>query len=356
LGVVDFPGGASRLHSRACRLASLLTALVLIGAASGAATAADDQARFGAFGPESPRLREQLWIMPGGAPGVSLRATVFRPGRELEKSPRPVVVINHGTSEAARLAQAMPVFYWLSRWFVERGYVVVLPERRGHGATGGLLAESVGSCADPDHYRSGLIAADDVAAVVAYMRRQSFADPDRITVAGISTGGWASLALASRNPPGVRSIVNFAGGRGGHAGGRPNAICSASRLIDAAGQFGKTARIPTLWLYSRNDSYFGPQLAERMAAAFKAGGGNADLHVLPPYEDDGHTIADDQDGWDLWGPALEEFLAAHDPETAAIAATAAPVSRPQATMTALPSSAPGPRGIKRAMDGEANGR
>ena len=78
----------------------------------------------------------------------------------------PLVVINHGTSELNRMSVSMPVYYWLSRWFVDRGYAVVLPQRRGHGATGGTLVEAVGDCANPDHYRSGVVAAQDVGAAV----------------------------------------------------------------------------------------------------------------------------------------------------------------------------------------------
>jgi pimeloyl-ACP methyl ester carboxylesterase len=225
----------------------------------------------------------------------------------------PLVVINHGTSDATRLAVAMPVYYWLSRWFVDRGYVVVLPQRRGHGATGGPLAESIGTCADPDHYDSGLAAADDIEAVVRYMSREPFVAPGETIVVGISTGGWASLALASRNPRDVRAVINLAGGRGGHAFDRPpNEVCGASRLVEAARAYGATARLPTLWLYSENDSYFSPQLARAMSGAWNGAGGEAELHVLPPYGDDGHNLADDRAGWDLWGPIVEGFLMAHE--------------------------------------------
>src|SRR5262249_44933214 len=203
---------------------------------------------YGPYGPEGPRLREQLWILPSGDPQRYLRATVFRPEDpqgSVEPVRHPLVVINHGTSDLTRMAVSMPVFYWLSRWFVDRGYAVVLPQRRGHGATGGTLAEAVGTCAKPDHFASGQIAADDVAAVVDYMNGQDFVIPGQTVVVGVSTGGWASLALASRNPKNVKAFVNFAGGRGGHAGGEANAICGMSELIRAAGEFGKTARTPT---------------------------------------------------------------------------------------------------------------
>jgi dienelactone hydrolase len=202
----------------------------------------------------------------------------------------------------------MPVFYWLSRWFVERGYVVVLPQRRGHGATGGDLAEDIGSCARPDHYASGLAAADDIHAVVDYMSAQPGIAPNETVVAGISTGGWASLALAARNPGNIRAIVNFAGGRGGHAGGMANAVCGEQALIKSAATYGGTSTLPTIWFYARNDSYFCPELATAMAKAWTGAGGRAALHVLEAYADDGHDIASDRAGWDLWGDDLQRFL------------------------------------------------
>lgn len=282
----------------------------------------------GPFGPEGPRMREQFWMLPSGEDGRYLRATVFRPSDTddaLHPHRRPLVVINHGTAESTRMAVSMPVYYWLSRWFVDRGYVVVLPQRRGHGATGGILSEGIGNCANPDHYQSGLVAADDVAAVVAYFQGQPFVSPNNVVIAGISTGGWASLAYASRNPKGVRAVVNFSGGRGGHAGGMPNAVCGEKRLIQTAQRYGETARVPTLWFYSNNDSYFGPELARTMAKAWNTSGGRAELHVLSAYGEEGHNIADDRAGWELWGDNLASFLTSTaEPESAEIAASTTP--------------------------------
>ena len=214
---------------------------------------------------------------------------------------RPLVVINHGTDEMTRLAVSMPVYYWLSRWFVERGYVVVLPQRRGHGATGGPLSELIGTCEHPDHYASGMVAADDIAAAVNYMTQQPFVAPDGAIVVGMSTGGWASLALAARNLPQVQAIVNFAGGRGGHAYGEPNAICGTEELLAAARAYGAHAREPTIWFYAKNDFYFGPKLAKSLAQVWSEAGGSVEEHILPPYGAEGHTIADDRRGWDIWG-------------------------------------------------------
>jgi dienelactone hydrolase len=262
-------------------------------------------------------MREQFWMLPSGEDGRYLRATVFRPADAGAAERHPVVVINHGTAESTRMAVSMPIYYWLSRWFVDRGYIVVLPQRRGHGATGGTLSEAIGNCANPDHFQSGQVAADDIAAVVDYFRGQPFVDSSDIVVAGISTGGWASLAYASRNPDGVRAVINFSGGRGGHAGGMANAVCGERQLIESARRFGEAAKVPTLWFYSDNDSYFGPELARSMAKAWTAGGGQAELHVLGAYGAEGHNIADDRAGWDLWGGNLAGFLDSHVPHEAA---------------------------------------
>jgi dienelactone hydrolase len=303
---VDKTHAAARL----CLLLAILPILALTFSSTRTQQSAVASNRaFGSFGPEGPRMREQLWVRPGADPEYPLRATVFRPNDAaslIER--RPLVVINHGTSEGNRLSTAMPVYYWLSRWFVDRGYVVVLPQRRGHGATGGPLAEAIGDCAHPDHYQSGLVAAGDIAAATRFMTRQPFVDPARTLVIGISTGGWASLALAAQDPGVARAVINFAGGRGGHAGGEPNAVCGEKELIDAAREYGKTARTPTLWLYAANDSYFAPALAKRMAAAWQEAGGTAQLDVLPSYGRDGHDLANDRAGWEFWGDDVSKFL------------------------------------------------
>jgi len=307
-----------------CRLL-LLAALCLMLAPWQSGLAAGGRegqgAAYGPYGPEGPRMREQFWLLPGADPQVPLRATVFQPTEASAEAGarvrRALVMINHGSDAFTREAVAMPVFYWLSRWFVDRGYVVVLPQRRGHGATGGDLAEGHDTCANPDHLGSGQAAADDIEAALGFMAGQSFIDASRLVVAGVSTGGWAALALAARNPPGLRLVVNFAGGRGGHAYGRANAVCGQDRLIAATAALGRLSRVPTFWAYAENDSYFGPELAMSMATAWNGAGGNAEFNVLPAYGEEGHALVDDRASWRLWGPALERALGRHNGQAGA---------------------------------------
>lgn len=309
-GAMKISGDAHCMRVRNIRtrdVAGLLFAALILSFAQGAYASSK---LLGSFGPEGNRMREQLWLVPSGDPTIALRATVFRPHDAVAQR-RKLVVINHGTDESTREAVSLPVYYWLSRWFIERGYVVIIPQRRGHGATGGDLAESVGTCETADHYTSGQIAADDIASTINFMTRQDFVNSRDVVVVGISTGAWASLALASRNLQSVGTIVNFAGGRGGHAYGRSNAICNIDGLRAASHRYGKTARHPSIWLYAKNDSYFGPEIALALASEWKRAGGTAETHIFPALEKDGHTIVDDRGNWNLWGAVLEDFLGRH---------------------------------------------
>jgi hypothetical protein len=46
-----------------------------------------------------------------------------------------------------------------------------------------------------------------------------------------------------------------------------------------------------------------------MASAWAEAGGKAEYDPLPSYGEDGHDIADDRAGWDVWGKSLDRFLA-----------------------------------------------
>jgi pimeloyl-ACP methyl ester carboxylesterase len=106
-------------------------------------------------------------------------------------------------------------------------------------------------------------------------------------------------------------VINFSGGRGGRVDDKAGNNCAPDRLIDAAGRYGSSARIPTLWLYSKNDSYFAPDLSKRMAEAFHTAGGDTDYHLLQAFGTDGHSLIEFSDASVLWAPIVEKFLAQH---------------------------------------------
>jgi dienelactone hydrolase len=266
------------------------------------------QAAAGAQGPAQGDLQRQRWFIPSPEPGLLMRATVMRPrGR----GPFPLVVVNHGSTQSAarRAAVPLPAYDALSRWLVERGYAVVVPQRPGHGETGGTYLENQGGCANADYHKSGLATALSIEATIAYMLRQPFVRKTGIIVIGQSAGGWGALALAGKNPPGVKAVINFAGGRGGRSYDRPNNNCAPDRLVAAARTFGTTARIPTLWIYARNDTYFAPELSKRMADAFRAGGGRVEYHLLPAIGSDGHRLIELRQAVAVWAPIVRAFVA-----------------------------------------------
>jgi dienelactone hydrolase len=127
-------------------------------------------------------------------------------------------------------------------------------------------------------------------------------------VSGNSAGGWGGLAYAGSAPAGLAGVVNFVGGRGGRDQNRANTNCAPDRLVEAAGVLGSASKVPTLWLYAENDTFFGPELSRRMAEAFAAAGGRAEYHLLPPVRGDGHALMSTEGDEASWAPVLAKFL------------------------------------------------
>jgi dienelactone hydrolase len=262
--------------------------------------------------PESTAaLGEQVTGIPVPGSEATITARLCRPA---QPGPAPLVLINHGSPVRAEDRATMVAAACTAeavRWFTERGFAVGLPLRRGYGASGGAWAEGYGRCGDPDFVMAGRASAVDIAAAMAHIRRLPDIREQGVVVVGQSAGGWGALALAGENPPGVAAVLNMAGGRGGWAQGAPNTNCGPERLVAAAGEFGRTARLPTLWVYTANDSFFAPELAGRMYRAFAFGGGSAEFVALGPWGRDGHGLFFGQGGSATWGPPVEAFLRLH---------------------------------------------
>jgi len=250
---------------------------------------------------------EQIRI-PSPDRRTPMRTTVLRPPGA---GPFPLVIINHGSTQNAkrRAAMAAPSYPAVAQWFLARGYVVALPQRPGHGRTGGPYLEDQGGCANADFRKAGLATADSIETALRHMTALPYVRRDKVVLVGQSAGGWGALALASRHPAGVAAVISFAGGRGGRSGDKAGNNCAPDRLVAAAASFGRGARVPTLWIYTENDSYFGPRLSRRLVDAYRAAGGTAEYRLLPPYGKDGHRLIDAKDGGEIWGGLVARFLA-----------------------------------------------
>ena len=202
--------------------------LAVFGVKTGAA-----QPGFGAQGTEGAPDRLQQWLVPSPDPATAAHAVLFRPPGA---GPFPLAVIAHAsTQNVLRRAQMpQPEYRALAAWLVARGFAVLVPERPGHGATGGKYLEDQGGCDEADYARSGRATADEIAAAAGLVRKQSFIRPDGIVVVGHSAGAWGALALASEDPKDVAAIIAFAPGRGGHANDLPDRVCAPHTLVSAA--------------------------------------------------------------------------------------------------------------------------
>lgn len=238
-----------------------------------------------------------------GVEQAYIEVTVFKPGGA---GPFPVLVLSHGSprSAEARRAGGRQRLAAQSERFVAMGFAVLVPTRRGYGGSGGEWAEAYGRCSAPDYHAAGLETARDLRAAVDAVRGEPWADTARVVLAGQSAGGFGSVAAASGGLEGLVGVVNFAGGRGSLA---PGQVCGEAQLVEAMARYGKGSRVPELWIYSRNDRFFGPELARRMHAAFIASGGSAEFIEAPDVGLDGHGYF--ARAMDDWAPRVGAFLA-----------------------------------------------
>jgi dienelactone hydrolase len=226
-------------------------------------------------------------------------------------TPRPVMVLGHGRAVDAHARAALnPAAYSANaKWFARIGFLVALPVRIGYGATGGDDAEDTGPCSRKNYPPGYAVAARQLLKTLEVMRQRPDASKDRAIIVGQSFGGATAITIAAQNPPGVQATINFAGGGGGNPLTKPQDPCAPWALKQMFADYGKTARIPTLWIYTENDMYFGPRLPKEWFDAYVAAGGKGDYMRYPPQGKDGHPLFTRTPG--LWRPRVLEFLQTH---------------------------------------------
>lgn len=258
---------------------------------------------------KSPYVRDDIRIpVPDGH--YSLAVTILRPRGE---GPFGAIVLNHGVGVGAyeRFIESPTLLIQAASVFVARGYVVLLPLRRGFGETGGTFAESPGECSNPHYGRGERAAATDVLAAYEFARKLPYVDPDRMILAGQSAGGVASLYAAAQQPDGLRAVLAFAAGRGADPV-RPSGVpCAAEALAALFQDLGVSVRVPVLMYYTENDLYFGPSASRSWFQRLQSGGVRGEYVLQPPFGDNGHFVFSDTKGIPLWLPAVERFLERH---------------------------------------------
>src|SRR5262249_48947536 len=127
--------------------------------------------------PSNSSYHEELWWVPVAASGLPtktylLETTVYRPRGP---GPFPLVTINHGKPATDHnLNKIRPGFEAAASWFVDKGFAVAVPLRRGYGRSQGEVSDLVGSCGDLDYFATARQTAIDMEAVIKFMQAQSF--------------------------------------------------------------------------------------------------------------------------------------------------------------------------------------
>jgi pimeloyl-ACP methyl ester carboxylesterase len=254
-----------------------------------------------------PLIEEHAFVTVELGRGATRLETIIM--KQEQAGRLPIALITHGSprDRDERATKTADTMLPQARDFAHRGWLAVAVLRRGFGRSDGGFVEGY-DCRDPDYGRALRTAAADLLATLRAISVRSDADPSRVIGIGASVGGAAMLTLASEHPPGLLAVVNISGGTGAYASGKN---CDEDRLADHFTQLGGAARIPTIWFYAANDSYFAPPLVRRLFDGFTAAGGIAELHQFGPLKSDGHELWGAPDGRKLWLPEVDRFLRAH---------------------------------------------
>jgi dienelactone hydrolase len=249
---------------------------------------------------------EDLRIPMAEAGPQGLEALLVRPAGTRRY---PLALLSHGSPRSFddRATMSARRYYGIALEYARRGFAALVVMRRGYGTSPGGRVDSIGTCSKAAYLPAAAVAVADLRAAIAAMAQRSDVTTSGMIAAGHSAGGLATVALTAEAPPGLVAGISFAGGRGSRD---DDDVCNEDGLVQAFTRFGRTSRVPMLWVYASNDRFFGPDLARRLYDGFRGGGGSATFVEAPAYGDDGHYLYSVA-GRTQWTPYVDAFLREH---------------------------------------------
>ncbi|MGH7524218.1 MAG: alpha/beta hydrolase family protein [Gemmatimonadales bacterium] len=252
-----------------------------------------------------------------GPGGIRLGGTLTLPRDTHGRSPAVVTITGSGQEdrdEYIPVAGGYRPFRQIADTLGRRGIAVLRLDDRTVGASGGALGTSA------DY-------ADDIRAAVAYLRSRPEIDGDRIALLGHSEGGMIAPMVAATDPR-IRAIVLMAGPAESGLDiihyqqrnaiendsttpvtVRDSTIRAAAVTLDSIARTNawlrfflqydplataRRVRTPVLILQGSTDHQVTPDQAEKLAAAFRAGGNTqVTVHVFPGLD---HLFVPDPSG------------------------------------------------------------
>lgn len=237
---------------------------------------------------------------------VRLEMRIYKPA---QAGPVPTLVFHHGSTGLGRDPRLFrrPIdFPALAAFFVQRGWAVVMPARRGRAGSEGFYEEGLAldrrlgyTCYQAQSIPGADRALRDMAAAMAAILAMPFVDRDCVIIGGHSRGGILSVAYAGQHPEQIKGVINFVGGWLGTG-------CTTANRINQA-LFQRGARYPgdTLWLYGDGDPFYSLSHSQENFKAFQAAGGKGSFHTFRGLESSGHRIVAYSN---VWASLVEAYL------------------------------------------------
>lgn len=257
-----------------CRTAAALMLLALSGLTAAPALAQ-------AVSEDNGFLRVKI-----GGRDVRLEMLVVKPEGGAAKLP--LALITHGKSPSGvRMSDLKATNYaGIARDLARRGWLAAVVVRRGFGQSDGPFRGEGLSCATPDLAPRIAQDTEEMEAIFTALAQRPDVDPERVIGLGESAGGMAMMALARKRPPGLRGVINVAGG----VVLDDCAEKSRDALVAAVSGWRGKGYPPQLWIYAQNDELFPPATVDRMRAAALDGGGDVRFVELSDIKPPGHLI------------------------------------------------------------------
>ncbi|MFQ5609675.1 MAG: alpha/beta hydrolase family protein [Woeseiaceae bacterium] len=238
---------------------------------------------------------------------VTLEVVLFRP---LAEGRYPTVVFHHGStgngSDPTRFGLTF-TSKAIARYFVENGWMVAFPQRRGRGKSDGLYDEgfkldrSSYSCRQDLALAGASHALEDLNAIADWVRNRADVDTTRMLVGGTSRGGILSVAHTAQTPDVYLAALNFVGGWIAEGCGDFLSI-NRTLFVDGASFPGTS-----LWLYGNNDPFYSLAHSRANFDSFSMAGGLGTMIELTRAPGlNGHFVINDTE---LWASSMDAFLA-----------------------------------------------
>lgn len=244
-------------------------------------------------------------FVENGGP-VSLEVVLFKP---MDGDRFPLLVVNHGSTGSGNDPGLFDDTFTnksISRFFVERGWMVAFPQRRGRGQSDGLYDEgflpdrSAYTCEADVTLAGADRALEDISAITDWLLLRADVDTTQMLMSGTSRGGVLTVASLGRRPEVYLGGINFVGGWLGEGCG------TSSQVNQALFEEGAAFAGNTLWIYGENDSFYTVAHSQENFDAFTLAGGMAEFLVFSRGPGlNGHFIINDSD---TWGSAVDTYL------------------------------------------------